>query len=45
MADMGVDLSEAEPKKVRQASKFINLCKHEAIEEVIQIVHQGKDEV
>ena len=42
---MGIDLSESEPKKIRQGSKYLNLCKFGEIEEVIQIVHQGKDEV
>ncbi len=36
---MGIDLSESEPKKVRQGSKYLNVCKFDEMEEVIQIVH------
>jgi hypothetical protein len=42
---MGIDLSEPEPKKIRQGSKYLNVCKFDEMAEVIQIVHQGKDEV
>jgi len=42
---MGIDLSEPEPKKIRQGSKYLNVCKFEDMGEIIQIVHQDKEEV
>ena len=41
---MGIDLSQAETRKVRDGSKFLNVCKHEELDEIIRIVHQEKVE-
>ena len=42
---MGVDLSQAEVKKVREGSKFLNLCNFTEVEEIIRTVHQPKEEL
>lgn len=43
--DMGVDLSQSEVRKVREGSKFLNLCNFTEVEEIIRTVHQPKEEL
>lgn len=44
-ADMGVDLSEAKPKVVRAGCKYLKLCSHLEMKELIGYAHQEAEEV
>jgi len=41
---MGVDLSQADARIVREGSKYLKLCKMPQAEEIIHILHQEKNE-